>query len=41
MAIRRVKAWVWESTAEDLAAYLSYLRTGIAVQVSEQVVRGG
>ena len=40
MGIRRVKAWVWDSAAEDLAAYLSYLRTRVAVQISEQVGRG-
>ena len=41
MEIRRVRAWVWEAVAEDLGAYLAYLRTRLPVRVAEQVGCGG
>lgn len=41
MGMRRVRVWVWEAMAEDLGAYLAYLRTGLAVRVAEEVGRSG
>ena len=41
MGIRRVRAWIWEAIAEDLGAYLEYLRTGLAVHVVEHAGRRG
>jgi len=35
MGFRRVRAWVWAAVAEDLAAYLGYLRRRIPVRITE------
>jgi hypothetical protein len=37
LGIRRVRVWVWEAVAEDLSAYLAYLRTRVPVRVTDEV----
>ena len=41
MGVRRVRAWLWGAPAEDLSAYLSYLRTRLPVRVIEGTGRRG
>jgi len=41
MGVRRVRAWVWQRPAEDLAAYLAYLRTRLQVIVVLEIGRRG
>ena len=41
MGVRRVRVWVWQRPAEDLAAYLTYLRTRLRVVVTAEISRRG
>jgi hypothetical protein len=41
MGVRRVRAWIWRRPAEDLAAYLAYLRTRLRVTVTTEIGRRG
>jgi len=41
MGVRRVRAWIWQRPAEDLAAYLAYLRTRLRVAVTAEIGRRG
>ena len=41
MGVRRVRAWIWRRPAEDLAAYLAYLRTRLRVIVTTEIGRRG
>ena len=41
MGVRRVRAWVWQRPAEDLAGYLAYLRTRLRVTVTTEIGRRG
>jgi len=41
MGVRRVRVWVWQRPAEDLAAYLTYLRTRLRVTVTAEIGRRG
>lgn len=37
MGVRRVRAWVWRTPGEDLAAYVAYLRTRLPVTMTAGV----
>ncbi len=41
MGVRRVRVWVWQRPAKDLAAYLAYLRTRLSVTVTSGIGRRG
>lgn len=41
MGVRRVRAWVWQTPAEDLSAYLGYLRRRLPVTMTPEVGRRG
>ncbi len=41
MGVRRVRAWIWRRPAEDLGAYLAYLRTRLRVTVTTEIGRRG
>ena len=41
MGIRRVLAWIWDASGEDLSAYLGYLRTRLPVTVTAEVASRG
>ena len=41
MGVRRVRAWIWRRPAEDLTAYLAYLRTRLRVIVTTEIGRRG